>query len=721
MRGDTIENESQVSPWHSRVALATGGTSVLLGVVVLVGWYTHSLALIQVAPAFVPMQYNTALGFLLCGAGLLSVALRRTGLATVFGAAAGTIGLLTLIEYIFGLNLGIDQLLMEHYIMVETSHPGRMAPNTALCFVLIGTALLVWGRFAPFRSRPLLLGCLGTLTLVLGVVAFVGYLSGASTAYGWGHLTRMVVHTAAGFVVLGTGILAVAYREEALARSESADIPTRPRRRVFILSTLIMTVVTFTLALNVVRELHHAAVEQKRADLLTLVLSWAETMVVSGRLDATPSQQDEPGTDEAATLARVTAALERLSGVGDNSELVLARREGGQIFFLLSDQQELDREWPMAVPFDSDRAEPMRRALLGQSGTLVGLDHTGEVVLAAYTPFGQYGWGLVGKVDMAEVGAPFVAASLLAGGVGLAIVALGALAFLFVVDPMIRGLAERTVELHQEIVEHKRAERKLHRYRLHLEEMVDQRTAELQIANQDLEDFAYSVSHDLKAPLRAITGFSEIISRRHRDSLNEEGRRYFDHIVAGGDHMNRLIEDILRYSRLGRHAVQVRPVPLADVFSALADTFQDRLKEVGGRLEIPDDPPTVRADPTLLSQIFTNLVDNGLSYHRPDVAPRVEIRWRTEGDRVIVSVGDDGIGIPAEFQEKAFNIFQRLHSDTAIPGTGIGLAIVKKAAAMIGGRVRLESAEGEGCTFHVDLPLGKEEQDYDETSPDPTG
>ncbi len=442
-------NESRISPWHNRVVMVTGGASAFLGVLVLAGWYTHSPALIQVLPAFVPMQYNTALGFLLCGVGLLSVALGRVRLAAACGAVAGTIGLLTLIEYLFGLDLGIDQLLMTHYITVETSHPGRMAPNTALCFSLAATALLIRGGLAPFRRRPLVLGGLGALTLVLGVVAFIGYLTGASTAYGWGYLTRMAVHTAAGVVALGIGILVVAYREGVLAKSESADLSTRPRRMVFVVSTMIMAVVTFTVALNVVREVHYAAVEQKRADLLTLVMNWAETIGALGQLGTTRSQQDDPGSAEAATLRQVTAAHERVGGLSGNSEFVLAKREGNQIVFLLSHQLKSDREHPKTVPFDSDRAEPMRRALLGQSGTLIGLDYAGEVVLAAYTPFGQYGWGLVRKTDMAEINAPFERAFLLACGVGLVIVVLGALAFLFMVDPMIRGLAERTAERKQ--------------------------------------------------------------------------------------------------------------------------------------------------------------------------------------------------------------------------------------------------------------------------------
>ena len=137
-----MPEENSITRRCNAVATAAGGLSATLGLLVLVGWYTHVKVLIQVLPAFVPMQYNTALGFLLCGAGLVALARGRLRLAIACGSVAGLVGVLTFAEYLFGLNLGLDQLFMEHYITVETSHPGRMAPNTALSFALTGTALV---------------------------------------------------------------------------------------------------------------------------------------------------------------------------------------------------------------------------------------------------------------------------------------------------------------------------------------------------------------------------------------------------------------------------------------------------------------------------------------------------------------------------------------------------------------------------------------------------
>ena len=209
-------NNSVIKHALHYTALLTGGLAFLLGAVVLYGWYTHNPDLIQVNPAFVPMQYNTALGFLLAAAGLLTVVLNKSlfikRLSLLFGLCTLLVGFLTLIEYIFGVDLKIDQLFMQHYIDLNTSHPGRMAPNTALCFSLSGLAILFSAR--KFKYREAVVGSLGMLITGLGIVAFTGYLTGLETAYGWGNLTKMAIHTAWGFIFLGIGFFSYAWEQE---------------------------------------------------------------------------------------------------------------------------------------------------------------------------------------------------------------------------------------------------------------------------------------------------------------------------------------------------------------------------------------------------------------------------------------------------------------------------------------------------------------------------
>jgi PAS domain S-box-containing protein len=249
-----------------------------------------------------------------------------------------------------------------------------------------------------------------------------------------------------------------------------------------------------------------------------------------------------------------------------------------------------------------------------------------------------------------------------------------------------------------------RLREELQRYAASLEQRVTERTAQLQTANQDLEAFSYSVSHDLRAPLRSVSGFAEIIARRHRNSLNEEGRHYLDNIVEASARMSRLIDDLLAYARLGRTSVRRQPVSLHPLLTQIMKDLAVRITETSAVFDLPDELPVVRGDPTLLSQIFTNLFSNALTYHRPDLPPQVTISWRAEADHVVVSVSDNGIGVPPEHHDKIFNVFQRLHGEDDYPGTGIGLAIVKKSVELLSGRVWVESVVGAGSTFSVQLP-----------------
>jgi signal transduction histidine kinase len=241
---------------------------------------------------------------------------------------------------------------------------------------------------------------------------------------------------------------------------------------------------------------------------------------------------------------------------------------------------------------------------------------------------------------------------------------------------------------------------------------LEERSAQLEKTNLQLESFSYSVSHDLRAPLRAISGFSQILERRHRNELSEEGRHFLDNIVEASAHMGRLIDDLLSYSRLGRKAIVLKPVATGQILLNISTTLQSRIVETRSSLHIPDDLPAVIGDHTLLTQIFTNLIDNALTYRKLEIPAQVSVHWRNAGNgQVVISVSDNGIGIAAEHFEKIFSVFQRLHSQDEYPGTGIGLAVVQKSVDMQNGKVWLESTPGSGTTFHVQLPAAPHKTD----------
>lgn len=180
---------------------------MVLGSTVIIGWYTHQYALIQVNPAFVPMQYNTALGFLLTGLALFFILRNMKTIAAIPGFIVLAIGSLTLVEYIGGVNMGIDELFMEHYVMTKTITPGRMAPNTALCFILTSVIYLLHVLNLVKTNFNRIMGSLAILVFCLGILSTVGYFLGLESAYGWGSWTRMALHTAFGFMIISIGII----------------------------------------------------------------------------------------------------------------------------------------------------------------------------------------------------------------------------------------------------------------------------------------------------------------------------------------------------------------------------------------------------------------------------------------------------------------------------------------------------------------------------------
>jgi light-regulated signal transduction histidine kinase (bacteriophytochrome) len=235
---------------------------------------------------------------------------------------------------------------------------------------------------------------------------------------------------------------------------------------------------------------------------------------------------------------------------------------------------------------------------------------------------------------------------------------------------------------------------------------LERRTAQLESANRDLESFTYSVSHDLRAPLRAINGFAEILVARHADDLDEQGQHFLSNIVQASVNMGMLIDDLLKYCRLGRSAVNLRDIDTQLLMEQVLANFAVRISALGARVDVTPILPTVRSDATLLGQIFGNYIDNALTYGREGIPPRIVVSAQFADASWTYAFADDGIGISPDQLEKIFEPFQRLHSYEQYPGTGIGLALVRKAAQMLDGSAWAESIPGSGSKFFFCLPIG---------------
>ena len=219
------------------------------------------------------------------------------------------------------------------------------------------------------------------------------------------------------------------------------------RRRLLIL-ILIMTIVSLVITGITIFILYNVAFEQSQDRLVEIVKNQARLIEAIARFDATYSEQDYPGGSAEATLSQIIDAHEHYEGFGETGEFTLARREGNDIEFLLSHRHEEGKR-PSPVPFDADRAEPMRRALSGMSGTLIGRDYRGAIVLAAHEPVAKLGWGVVAKIDLAEIREPYVRAGAIAIGWSLFVLLLGVVLFLRVINPMVGRLEENEERLRQ--------------------------------------------------------------------------------------------------------------------------------------------------------------------------------------------------------------------------------------------------------------------------------
>jgi len=237
-----------------------------------------------------------------------------------------------------------------------------------------------------------------------------------------------------------------------------------------------------------------------------------------------------------------------------------------------------------------------------------------------------------------------------------------------------------------------------------LEERVNLRTSELETKNQELGSFSYSVSHDLKAPLRGIDGYSRLLLETHADKLDEEGKEFLTNIRLGVNQMSQLIDDLLAFSRLERKPASFEPVDLAALVQSIVAKQADDLRSRKIELIVEVPRIMVSTDMEGLSQALRNLIDNAIKFTRDVPKPRIEIGGAETEGAWELWVRDNGIGFDMQYHERIFEIFQRLQRSEDYPGTGIGLAIVRKTVQQMGGRVWAESAPGLGAKFYIEIP-----------------
>ncbi len=264
------------------------------------------------------------------------------------------------------------------------------------------------------------------------------------------------------------------------------------------------------------------------------------------------------------------------------------------------------------------------------------------------------------------------------------------------------GNASHYVGVKENITLRKRREGEVLELNATLDRRVAERTAELERANQELDAFSYSVSHDLRAPLRAINGYVHLIEESEGGALSEKGCAHLGRIKHNALHMGELIDDMLRFARIGRGALNPRKVSLAGTAAEVVQELQELYPRT---LAIVADLPEAVGDRAMLRQVFANLIGNAFKYSGKAAEPRIEVGARQEAGETVFFVRDNGAGFDMQYAQHLFGVFRRLHSEKDFPGTGVGLAIAKRIVERHGGRIWAESAPGEGATFHFTLGM----------------
>ncbi|RHX79264.1 sensor histidine kinase [Leptospira yasudae] len=236
-----------------------------------------------------------------------------------------------------------------------------------------------------------------------------------------------------------------------------------------------------------------------------------------------------------------------------------------------------------------------------------------------------------------------------------------------------------------------------------LNESLRKKNLELEYSNRELDAFCYSVSHDLKAPLRAISGYTNILKEDYREKLDGEGEKILDVVIDNSAKMSKLIDSLLLLSRLGKKDMRKTPIVMNDLLRIVLKDFQEEMKNEKLRIETSDLPPAM-GDPELLKQVLINLISNAIKYSSKRTDPRVEIGSVPNENECVYYVKDNGAGFNMQYASKLFGVFQRLHENEEFEGIGIGLAIVQRVILRHGGRVWAEGKTNEGAAFYFALP-----------------
>jgi PAS domain S-box-containing protein len=690
------------------VALTIGCLLVLLGLTALTGWLLESEVVISIVPGFPSMAFNTAICFVLSGVGLAAstetgkryntAAVIASGLAVALSAAR-LAEIVTLGRTMHNVDVFLTQLLVDPAFAEQIG--GGMGPNAALIF-LISNLSILYGLYAERARGQLVQELTSYIAITLGMIALAGYITDAEQGYRWGPYAATALHTAIGLVTFGAGLL---------ARSWWLLPSNRPQIPLWIPATICFTglIVDLYTPLGVANGILYVPLVltalwfgNRNAPLFFAFVCTVLILLGFFAVDLAPDDYWREAANRSITTAtmwlvaifvfyfmRNSQHLEteriRFSALVRNTpDAVITMDEAGHIrsfnpaaesMFGYTPQEAIGHNIKMLMP------EPYHSE---HDGYLGNYRRTGEQRIIGTTRMvsGRRKSGVVFPLDLS-------------------------------VSAVVTGTGKTFVGIVRDISERVRQEERMKTTLSQLEEY----TADLERSNHDLDEFAYIASHDLKEPLRGLHNHSRFLLEDYEDKLDEDGVRRLNRLVRLSQRMEKLVNDLLYFSRIGRQQLAVKRTDIGAVIRDVVSTMELLLEERHANVVIDGVLPEVVCDAPRMTEVFRNLVTNAIKYNDKP-APLVSIGYldRYAGKdgtlaRNVFYVKDNGKGIQQEFYEDIFRIFKRLEkSQDSDDGTGAGLTFVRKIIGRHNGEIWLESEVGTGTTFYFTLGRKREGQ-----------